>query len=399
MHSKKLNPQKLSEIIENLSMVVIDLPKSNLGKYSDLQKNEVHQYKLYLSGYHKVCHGLWRPEDSRRVSLPNFKGANSGLLLWGNRGVGKSQILTYVTAWAHENKWAVLAIPKADAYTDGKHEIFRFKNGLYLQPILAKKLLMQLRHSNEYLFKNSDVDLSVYGKIDISGVRDGDPEPCPKVWDEERQCWTDAWKEHLYDFEIKNLQQKYEEMTNRCGLQLPEPKKLMDIVDLGIAMPDLATSCFGELLEQLYASDKFHTLIAVDGYNDWLKPSNYLSFRYDSDKRMKGYIPPHDIAIVRMLMKFDGHRIRNGFKIFATSHYRQYKHLCEPADISIPEGYHARVQNLALNDFRNMAIYYNLTEWMPDFFKEWQIESWYMETQGNWWAFHESFNRYQRVHY
>ena len=44
MHSKKLNPQKLSEIIENLSMVVIDLPKSNLGKYSDLQKNEVHQY-------------------------------------------------------------------------------------------------------------------------------------------------------------------------------------------------------------------------------------------------------------------------------------------------------------------------------------------------------------------
>jgi hypothetical protein len=187
-------------------MVVIDLPKSNLGKYSDLQKNEVHQYKLYLSGYHKVCHGLWRPEDSRRVSLPNFKGANSGLLLWGNRGVGKSQILTYVTAWAHENKWAVLAIPKADAYTDGKHEIFRFKNGLYLQPILAKKLLMQLRHSNEYLFKNSDVDLSVYGKIDISGVRDGDPEPCPKVWDEERQCWTDAWKEHLYDFEIKNLQ-------------------------------------------------------------------------------------------------------------------------------------------------------------------------------------------------
>ena len=42
MHNKKLNPQKLPEIIENLSMVVIDLPKSNLGKYSDLQKNEVH---------------------------------------------------------------------------------------------------------------------------------------------------------------------------------------------------------------------------------------------------------------------------------------------------------------------------------------------------------------------
>jgi hypothetical protein len=29
------------------------------------------------------------------------------------------------------------------------------------------------------------------------------------------------------------------------------------------------------------------------------------------------------------------------------------------------------VQNLALNDFRNMVYYYNITEWMPDFFKEW----------------------------
>jgi len=206
MQTKKLNPQKLPEIIEHLSLVVIDLPKKNLGSFADLQKNEVHQYKLYLSAYHKICYGLWRPEDQRRVSLPNFKGANSGLVLWGNRGVGKSQILSYVTAWAHENRWAVITVPKCEAFTDGKQEVFRFKNGLYLQPILAKKLLMSLKHSNEFLFRHADVDMSVYGKIDISGVKDGEPEPCPKVWDAERQCWTDAWKEHLYDFEIKQLQ-------------------------------------------------------------------------------------------------------------------------------------------------------------------------------------------------
>jgi hypothetical protein len=98
-------------------------------------------------------------------------------------------------------------------------------------------------------------------------------------------------------------------------------------------------------------------------------------------------------------MKFDGHFVRNGFKLMATTHYKQYKHLCSPEDISFPDGYHSRVQNLELNDFRNMCTYYNLTEWMPDHFKEWQVESWFMETQGNWWAFHESFNRYQRVHY
>lgn len=335
----------------------------------------------------------------RRVSLPRFKGANSGLLLWGNRGVGKSQILTYVSAWAHENRWAVVNIPRCENFVDGKEEIFRFKNGLYLQPVLAKQLLFSLRTSNEYLFRNADVDMSVYGKIDISGQKDGDVEPCPKVWNAERQCWSDAWKEHLYDFEIKQLQQKYEEMNYRCADHLPNPKKLIDIIDLGIANPDLATSCFGELLEQLYQTDKFHTLIALDGYNDWLKPSNYLSFRYESDRRSKGYIPPHDFALVRMLMKFDGHMARNGFKLLATTHLRQYKHLCTPDMISFPDGYHAEVQNLSLNDFRNMVYYYNISEWMPDHFKEWQIESWYMETQGNWWAFHESFNRYQRVHY
>lgn len=68
----------------------------------------------------------------RRVSLPRFKGTNTGGLLWGPRGCGKSQILSYVTAWAHENRWMVVAIPACEHYTDGKAETFRHKNGLYL---------------------------------------------------------------------------------------------------------------------------------------------------------------------------------------------------------------------------------------------------------------------------
>lgn len=91
MIEKKLNPQKLGEIIEHCKVINIDLDKKLLpGDIAQLQKNEVHQYKLLLSAYHKICYGLWRPEEMRRVSLPRFKGANSGLMLWGNRGVGKS---------------------------------------------------------------------------------------------------------------------------------------------------------------------------------------------------------------------------------------------------------------------------------------------------------------------
>ena len=144
--------------------------------------------------------------------------------------------MSYVSSWAHENQWMVVNVPKCETFTDGSQEIFRFKNGLYLQPILAKLFLLDLRTSNEYLFRTTEVNMDVYGKYDISGIKDGEPEPCPKVWDRERNCFTDAWKEHLFDYEIKQLQQKYEEMTpQRCATNLLEPKSLMDIVDLGIA--------------------------------------------------------------------------------------------------------------------------------------------------------------------
>lgn len=169
-------------------------------------------------------------------------------------------------------------------------------------------------------------------------------------------------------------------MNYRCADKLQNPKKLIDIVNFGIANPDLSTSCFGELMEQLYNSNQFHVLFALDGFNDWLKPSNYLSFRYENNRNTRGYIPPHDFALVRLLMKFDGHQMRNGFKLMATTHMRQYKHLCTPEMINFPNGYHTKVENLALNDFRNMTTYYHVSEWMPDFLKEWQVESWFMET-------------------
>jgi hypothetical protein len=47
---------------------------------------------MYLQGYHKKCYHHWRPEDMRRVGLAEggFKGFNTGGLLWGEQGCGKS---------------------------------------------------------------------------------------------------------------------------------------------------------------------------------------------------------------------------------------------------------------------------------------------------------------------
>ena len=60
--------------------------------------------------------------------------------------------------------------------------------------------------------------------------------------------WSDSWKEQLYDIEIKNLQAKYESMNFRLSDRLSDPKTLMQIVDEGIANPDLATNAIAEIL-------------------------------------------------------------------------------------------------------------------------------------------------------
>ena len=96
----------------------------------------------------------------------------------------------------------------------------------------------------------------------------------------------------MYDFEQKYFQQKYDALRYRLADKLPQPKTLMEIVQFGIANPELSTNAFAEILEQLYNSQQFHTLIAIDGYNDWFKPSLYLSYRYENSNKLRGHIPP-----------------------------------------------------------------------------------------------------------
>ena len=94
-------------------------------------------------------------------------------------------------------------------------------------------------------------------------------------------------------------------------------------------------------------------------------------------------------------MKFDGHFMRNGVKVTATSHYRLFNHTMKPKDIKFPDGYHQQVSNLALNDFRSAMKYYNITGWFEQRYqREYEMENMFMESQGNWHCFHDSWNRY-----
>lgn len=91
IESGRNRPQKFGDICEVVSHVDVNLKKSSLPEeLSEHQKKETLKYKLFLSGYHKICKQLWRPVESRRIQIEGFKGINTGLLFWGEKGCGKS---------------------------------------------------------------------------------------------------------------------------------------------------------------------------------------------------------------------------------------------------------------------------------------------------------------------
>lgn len=303
-----------AEVPEHVRCLEFSLHKKDLpASLQALQTRDTIKYKLYMGQYHKRCDHHWRPEDMRRVGLGGgaFKGFNTGGLLWGERGCGKSQTLAYLTAWAHENSWINLTVASCPDWVENTSWIVeRMENGLYLQNSLATRMLRDLWTQNEQAFSEMDVDLGLYGKVDMTGVHEDDDEPCPRVWDPVRQCWSDDWKNFLYEVEHKFYEQKYKKLAYSLGTRCPEPKKISDFIKVALEDEYLATNAIAELLLQVYSQDQRHVLVVLDGFNAWLRPTAFPSFRYANDKSLNSHIPPQDLALVRLFMKFDGHLLR-----------------------------------------------------------------------------------------
>jgi len=61
----------------------------------------------------------------------------------------------------------------------------------------------------------------------------------------------------LLEPEIEYYEKQYETMNYRLSDKLHDPKKLIEIAQMGAADPELATNAFAELLHQCYNSDNF----------------------------------------------------------------------------------------------------------------------------------------------
>jgi len=147
-------------------------------------------------------------------------------------------------------------------------------------------------------------------------------------------------------------------METRLSERLKNPKTLLELVTYGIDNEWFACNTVYELLEQLYNLDSHCVLVVLDEYNYMFRPSIYPSFRYANDTDLKSYVPPYHLSLCRAFINFNGHLIKNGFKLAASSNKRLYKHNFNGKKILLPKGYDHEVNGLPLDDFRMMCEYY-----------------------------------------
>lgn len=384
-----------NEIVQNFKLFrfnfdlkyVFEFAK-NLGiKLDDVEffkgkTNESNQDVIInLTSFKERSRHQWRPEEMRTL-LPEFKGFNTGVLLTGE-GNGKSMILAYLHAWAKESGWFVVPVGDLKKYTRQEFPIERHLSGIYFQPELASHFLTDIKVVNHELLRNTLVDLKEYGKFNIVGTKDDDPEPNPILWDDRTKTYTDSWKEWNAIPEEEIVASDHPDHHLRLKEVLPKPKNLLEIVNAGIENNRVATCAVAELMYALSRSEQHKTMFLVDSYNELFKPTIYDSYKYANFKNYSGKIPPHDIALLRMFMKFDGHFYKQGVKVCAISLKEYNMHKFKPELINFPKGYSFKVDNLKLNDLRNAVTY--LTYFRRCLYHNpLDIQELWAMSQGNW---------------
>ena len=401
--SRKEPLTHFEEIVEEFKIFEFILQFQDVIDFADSEKipidpkilekwisKKTSKFCLHLTSFYELCTYQWRPE-SHRTLIKDFKGFNSGALLYGEAGCGKSQIMTYLHAWAKENKWIVIPIHKATRFTKDPASIERHPTGLYLQHELAKELLLDFKIINYEILRSYPVDLSLYGKFDMAGSREGGLDPVPIFYDKERKVWSDSWKKFNLISEEEISVKDFGDHHLRIIDMLEKPKNMLEIVNKGIENKRFATCALAEVLYQIYRSETHKLMILVDEYNELYRPSEYFSYRYANLKGGDNKIPPYDIALCRMFMNFDGHLMKNGVKVLASTCGKYHYHTFSPSMINFPKKYDVQVENLRLNDFRNACTYYMMSKFTTKYISEEEVEYLYTMSQGNWKQMHLEF--------
>lgn len=397
MHKKEvrellLKPQTRKEALSRMVQQLLDHPDStfflpyNTESWVDLVKFLQLSDTVTINLENPNTYINKNPSRSSKYSFENFVSYNSNLMIWGNEGCGKSGLLTTVSMWARANGWVVFKVPSVFALTQNTIEnlVRHEKSRLYLNPTLSVKILEDFYISNRDKLAGIPVNLEIYGNYNAVGVHKKERNPVPNFYIKDRQIY-------FYDSDKFVSAQEIEENTRSNAIyekslveELPEPKTLLEIVEFTLKDPVLATNALAEIKEQLYNTQEAKVLIAVDDFNWFFRPTNTPSFRYASIKSLNGHVPPYHVALCRLFMDFDGHKIANGFKLATSSNYSIRRHHFEPKKINFPDTACFELKGMDVNSlayFKHYAYLHNLDYMTPNQYDT--FKRLWMETQGN----------------
>lgn len=299
------------------------------------------------------------PSALQKYQLSNFIGLNSNLLFWGVRGAGKSGNLYATTMWAIKSNWLVFKLPSVRAVTHSSVERVEFhdKSRLFMTPGLAHELLKEILSTNEHLLSEIPVDMNLYGKYNMVGVHKDEPNPVPNFYIADRKTYFYETDKFYLPGERETVRKHQMALDSSLVERVPTPQSLLEIAKFGVDNPLYATNCIAELLEQAYNCESHNVLIAVDDYNWFYRPSGTFGFQYENIRGLNSKIPPYHMALCRLFLKFDGHRIKRGFKVAGTSNYSISKHYFEPKKINFPREFCHEIHGLKLEYLPHFVKY------------------------------------------
>ena len=228
----------------------------------------------------------------------------------------------------------------------------------------VQSFLKELLATSSHLLEKITVDKSIYGKYNVAGVHQNEPEPVPNFFIPEKGV-------HFYDSDwfLTKDEHEYIESLNEifsvsCASLLPNPKSMKDIIQAGINDWKLAICALAEVMHQLYNQTQIDVLVMMDDYNWCFRKSDFKSFRYSSIKKLNSSIPPEHMSLIRLFMKFDGHKIRRGFKVYGNSNRTIPKHYFSPEKINFNTSHTFPLKGMQslkeVNNFQFMARYSNI---------------------------------------
>lgn len=80
-------------------------------------------------------------------------------------------ILAYAAMYAFKNQWILINVPNVQKWTRGHRATpVKMFNGLFIIEQHVLEWLDEFKTANEHLLKDMKVDMSLYGKMDLTGT-------------------------------------------------------------------------------------------------------------------------------------------------------------------------------------------------------------------------------------